>query len=313
MKPEPDHLACARGAAKALDVVRAYAACRPDDFTARDRSVAQDALESGTIAYLPRLGFEIGAGARFLSERWSDGQSKNISLRAGATQVRGAAGSAADLAELAVLLEGFAQHSETLVGALLPGYAGQMRRAGTSLRPFEITSRRSTWRKDDTRLHVDSFPSNPTGGVRLLRVFCNVNPHGVSRVWRIGEPFAHFAHRFHGRVRRPRPWLAGALHALGVTKQKRSPYDHLMLQLHDRAKADAAYQREAPQQEFAFPAGATWMVFTDQVLHAAMSGQHAFEQTFLVSPAALADAERSPLRVLERLTGTRLAGSAVAH
>lgn len=313
MKPEPEYLAYARGAAKAPDVLRAYPACRPGDFTARDRSVAQDVLESGTIAYLPRLGFEMGTGVRFLSERWSDGQSKNISLRAGATQVRGAAGSAADLAELAALLERFARHSESLVGALLPGYAGQMRRAGTSLRPFEITSRKSTWRKDDTRLHVDSFPSNPTGGVRLLRVFCNVNPDGVPRVWRIGEPFEQFAHRFHGRICTPRPGLAGALHALGITKQKRSPYDHFMLQLHDNAKADAAYQREAPQQEFAFPAGATWMVFTDQVLHAAMSGQHAFEQTFLVSPAALADPEKSPLRVLERLTRMRLADSAVVH
>jgi hypothetical protein len=290
----------------APDVVRAYLAGAPDEITARDRAVAQDALEGGTIAYLPRLGFELGTGARFLSERWSDGKSKNISLRAGAAQVRGAAGGPSDLAELAALLERFATHSECLVRSLLPGYVGRLRRASTSLRPFEITSRKSTWRKDDTRLHVDSFPSNPTGGVRLLRVFCNVNPWGVPRVWRIGEPFAHFAQRFHARMRRPRPWLAGALHVLGVTKQKRSPYDHLMLQLHDGAKADAAYQREAPQRAFAFPAGATWMVFTDQVLHAAMSGQHAFEQTFLLDPAGLANPEHSPLRVLERLTGTSL-------
>jgi hypothetical protein len=107
-------------------------------------------------------------------------------------------------------------------------------------------------------------------------------------------------------MHQPRPWLARALHGLGITKQRRSAYDDLMLQLHDGAKADAGYQLEAPQTEFAFPAGTTWMAFTDQVLHAAMSGQHAFEQTYLLSPGALADPEKSPLRVLERLTGTRL-------
>ena len=52
---------------------------------------------------------------------------------------------------------------------------------------------RRTWRKDDTRLHVDSFPATPSGGRRILRVFSNVNPDGgrarggsatTSRRWR---------------------------------------------------------------------------------------------------------------------------------
>jgi len=291
----------------APEVVRAFAARTLDSFSARDHSEAQAALESGDIAYLPRIGFNVGSGARFLSERWSDGKSKNISLRAGDGQVRGAAGSGEELAELAALLERFARFSDTVVGRLLPGYADHLRRAGTSFRPFEITQRKSSWRKDDTRLHVDSFPSNPTRGVRLLRVFCNVNPQGVPRVWRVGEPFAQFAQRFQGRMRRPRPWLARAMHCIGITKQRRSAYDDLMLQLHDGAKADAGYQKASPQREFAFPAGTTWMAFTDQVLHAAMSGQHAFEQTYLLAPGALGDPEKSPLRVLERMTGTSLA------
>ena len=33
-----------------------------------------------------------------------------------------------------------------------------------------------SWRKDDSRLHVDAFPSRPNRGERILRVFCNVNP-----------------------------------------------------------------------------------------------------------------------------------------
>ena len=88
---------------------------------------------------------------------------------------------------------------------------------------------------------------------------------------------------------------------------KRSAYDALMLQLHDRMKEDALYQQSAPQQSFEFPAGSTWMAFTDQVSHAAMAGQYQLEQTFLLPVEAMREPERSPLRVLERIKGRRLA------
>ena len=70
-----------------------------------------------------------------------------------------------------------------------------------------------------------------------------------------------------------------------------------MLQLHDLAKADAAFQQDSPQAEVDFAAGTTWVVFSDQVLHAAMGGQHLLEQTFHLPPEALRHPEtrrRSP-------------------
>src|SRR5437879_4456654 len=51
----------------------------------------------------------------------------------------------------------------------------------------------------------------------------------------------------------------------------------------------------------------SWIVFTDQVLHAAIAGRHMLEQTFHLPVAAQRFPERSPLRVLERLAGRRLA------
>jgi hypothetical protein len=42
-------------------------------------------------------------------------------------------------------------------------------------------------------MHVDNFPSTPTRGKRILRVFTNVNPSGRARVWRMGEPFEQMA------------------------------------------------------------------------------------------------------------------------
>ena len=79
-----------------------------------------------------------------------------------------------------------------------------------------------------------------------------------------------------------------------------------MLALHDGAKLDASYQKTAPQIEFAFPAGTTWMCFTDQTMHAAMSGQFCVEQTFHLPVEVLSYPERSPLKVLERMTGRAL-------
>ena len=52
-------------------------------------------------------------------------------------------------------------------------------RARASFRPAEIAGRQTSWRKDDTRLHIDSFPASPVQGRRILRVFSNVNPLGV--------------------------------------------------------------------------------------------------------------------------------------
>ena len=80
----------------------------------------------------------------------------------------------------------------------------------------------------------------------------------------------------------------------------------MMLQLHDAMKSDASYQADAGQTAFDFPAGSTWIAFTDQVSHAAMAGQFQLEQTFLLPVEAMRDEQRSPLRILERLKGRPL-------
>ena len=69
----------------------------------------------------------------------------------------------------------------------------------------------------------------------------------------------------------------------------------------DRMKADLAYQKDVPQTAIDFPAGSTWIAFTDRVSHAAMAGQYQLEQTFLLPVDAMQQPERSPLRILERI------------
>jgi hypothetical protein len=137
-------------------------------------------------------------------------------------------------------------------------------------------------------------------------LFCNIAPDGAPRAWRVGEPFADFARQFVPRAGTAVPGSAWFLERLGLTKGRRSEYDRIMLRLHDTGKLDAAYQSGAPRADVAFAAGSTWMCFTDQVLHAALAGHCALEQTFHLPIAAMAHPERSPLRVLEELAGRAL-------
>lgn len=267
------------------------------------------AVEGGDVLCFPRLAFALDeAERRFLDPRWADGKAKNISLRWGGTgaEMRGAVGGDADRAALEAMIARYAEHSETFALRLFPHYRGHLRRGNTSFRPVGVVGRGMSWRKDDSRLHVDAFPSNPVHGTRLLRVFCNVNPAGVARRWRVGEPFEAHARRYLPRLAPPVPGTAWLLEHAGITKRRRTAYDHLMLQLHDRAKADADFQRASPQAAIEFAPGTTWVVFSDQVLHAAMGGQHLLEQTFYLAVDDQQVPARSPLRTLERLTGRTL-------
>src|SRR5262249_54168351 len=102
------------------------------------------------------------------------------------------------------------------------------------------------------------------------------------------------------------PGVLPLLPVLKITRGRRTLYDHYMLGLHDAMKADQHYQNSVPQTEISLGAGTAWACFTDSVAHAAMSGQHAFEQTFYLPVDAMRNPELSPLRVLERLLGRRL-------
>jgi hypothetical protein len=261
-------------------------------------------LEGGGVLVLPHVTFEFQDGERrFLSPKWSDGRAKNISLEGAA--LKGARGTPDDLAALSRMIARFAASAADLVTSLFPRYAPYVRRARTSFRPEPAVGRALSWRKDDSRLHVDAFPSRPNHGERILRVFCNVNP-AEDRVWRVGEDFASMATTFLPHVRRQLPGSATLLALLRVTKGVRSGYDHLMLELHDRAKADPDYQRNCPQQVVHFTPGTTWLCFSDLVMHAAVSGQHMLEQTIHLPVSALYDRHSSPLAILERLCGRAL-------
>ena len=270
-------------------------------------TAAGPALEAGDVIFLPELRFEVEPSEGLLFTPSILGSSKNASYDPTSRRLGGTSAAGQEAETLRAFIHRFSESAASLVGRLCPAYRTRIVRRRASFRPAEIAGRPTTWRKDDTRLHVDSFPATPSGGRRILRVFCNVNPEGRARVWRLGDDFEAVARRFAPQLRVPLPGVGHLLALVRVTRTARSAYDALMLQLHDRMKADEEFQKGSAQSRVDLPAGSTWMAFTDQVSHAATSGQYQLEQTFLLPVDAMGEPERSPLRVLERIKGRRLA------
>ena len=280
-----------------------------DWHAAPDAAMRRDAvggLERGDVVLLPNLPFALTpAEAALLDPTSVKEGTKTVKYDPDTGRVWGHA-DGVDAAAVKSMMARYADYTRGLLDALIPGYGAALKIGNTSFRPVEAQGRDQSKRHDDTLLHVDAFPSRPSHGQRIMRVFTNVHPGGKPRVWRVGEPFETVAERFLPKIAAPIPGSARLMKLVGITKSQRSPADHYMLQLHDRMKLDDDYQRTVPHRTVEFAPGSTWMVFTDQVSHAAMSGQHALEQTFTLDVDGMADPERAPVRVLERMKGRKL-------
>ncbi len=275
-------------------------------FSSEQQQQAVAALEDGQVVLLPQLRFQVSPEeSRFLTPDLV-GKSKNVSYNFANGKIGHCAAAEADKPAVTAMIHRFSSQAKALVEQLLPSYQPKLKMGRTSLRPVEAAGRASSWRKDDTRLHVDAFPTTPVNGKRILRVFSNVNPVGRPRCWRVGEPFEQVSSRFLSAIRPPALGSTTLMQLFRVTRGRRSLYDHYMLRLHDAMKADDTYQQTCPQHNVDLPAGSTWMVFTDSVPHAVTSGQHQFEQTFYLELDGMARPDKSPLRILEKQLGRSL-------
>jgi hypothetical protein len=229
---------------------------------------------------------------------------KNISYRPEKDLLRGFSGSREQEARVRSIIRNYSAEATRLVSSFLTPYAGKLKLDLTSFRPIEEEGRSLPLHKRNDLLHVDAFPSRPTSGARILRVFTNINPN-KNRVWIIGGRFRSLAERYASaaglnRFASERSGFKRAFRWLGVPVTVRSAYDRFMLRFHNFLKENSEFQR-GEKQRIEFPPMSTWLVYTDGVSHAAASGQFAFEQTFIVPQEALVSPEESPIRVLEKL------------
>jgi hypothetical protein len=270
-------------------------------------------LERGEILFFPSPPFDLHLeDIQFLvSLKPADSRlHKNISYRPGQDVLRGFT-DAANESRVHEIMRRYADAVKSFVSAFLAPYAGSFQVDYASFRPLEEEGRDLPLHKKNDLLHVDAFPSRPTRGGRILRVFTNVHP-SRARVWLVGPRFPELASRFAetAGVQKFATSTNGfggtkrALSSLGFPITVRSPYDRFMLHFHDWLKENAVFQNAKEMHErLEFPSMATWLVFTDGVPHAALSGQFAMEQTFIIPVEALVAPEVSPIRVLEKLAG----------
>jgi hypothetical protein len=220
---------------------------------------------------------------------------------------------ARDSAKLREILRAYSQRALGLLRALLPRYMEGCRVDFASFRPQEEQGRGLPTKKRNDLLHVDAFPTRPTRGDLILRVFTNINK-AKPRVWLTSDPFEPLARRYAVHAGLPEfakqpaaPAWNRAMRAIGLPVADRSAYDRFMLGFHDYLKFNEQYQRDCAKYRFEFPPDSTWMVFTDIVPHAVLSGQHALEQTVIVRRESLAARRHAPIEILEAICGRPLA------
>jgi hypothetical protein len=274
-------------------------------------------LEAGDVLFIDHVPIQFSEpDYNFLaSQRQTQaGYRKNIAYKPIPDVLTGAA-RGSDEKRLRRIMRDFSRQAVELLSRLFPRYAAGWKMDYASLRPFEEEDRRLPLHSRNDLLHFDAFPTRPTNGGRIMRFFVNLNPTHP-RVWLTTDGFEALAERFAneagllsmGRraaspVRRKLARLGRLVH---LPQFRRSPYDVVMHRFHNFLKENADFQKGCTRQRWEFPPRSSWIVFTDMVSHAVLSGQMAMEQTFIVPRRLMVHPEQSPAGILERLVGVSL-------
>jgi 3-deoxy-D-manno-oct-2-ulosonic acid (Kdo) hydroxylase len=269
------------------------------------------ALERGNILFFPKTPFAFSDAERDVlrsSELSSSKHHKNIAYRPASDKVTGFdAAAVKDPERLRTVMRAYSERALAFLRSFLPRYMEGCRVDFASFRPLEEEGRNLPTKKRNDLLHVDSFPTRPTGGDLILRFFTNINAT-LPRVWLTSDPFEAIAKRYATDAGLPEissqpdgPLMSRLLRGIGLPIPERSAYDRFMLGFHDYLKFNADYQRDCAKYRFEFPPDSTWMVFTDVVPHAVLSGQFALEQTVIVKRESLLKREHAPVTILESI------------
>src|SRR5262249_30109947 len=221
--------------------------------------------------------------AFLLSQRQVEaGYHKNIAYRPESDRVSGFVRQRpGDDETLRRVLRDYSRRAIQLTAELLPSYARAWRIDFASFRPQEEAGRQLSLRARHDLVHVDAFPTRPSRGDRILRVFTNINP-SAPRIWQTADTFDALAERF----ARPSGLLdraqrggltAGArrlLRGLGLPVRTRSPYDEFMLSFHHFLKENQAYQTGAGKAAHTFGPRPTGVGPTHMGRHPRLPGRH---------------------------------------
>lgn len=268
-------------------------------------------LERGDIVTFAPCPFTLPAGddrAFLMQQRLHGSTHKNISYNPASGNVSGHIQHSPEQSQrLARLLQSFSHDACAWLSSCLPSYAHGWQPDRATLRSEEEATRKLRLTARNDLLHFDAFPSRPTRGHRILRLYVNINPTD-DRVWATSDTFAKVLENYGDRVGSPAQRSATWARRLGQgfvslfqpSAPGRTEYDEFMLRLHHFLKSNDEFQERSPRHLWHFPPGAAWLLFSDAVSHAELRGQFALEHSFFVAPEALTLPEESPLYLLQR-------------
>jgi len=194
-----------------------------------------------------------------------------------------------------------------------------------SFRPIEEKGRNLKPHSSNELVHIDAGAYGATNGDRILRFFINVNPL-ADRVWatkgsfsdlyaiygkqaNLGSSNAGRGYLSRGPLDHIRTGLINFLVKAGLPAVKvldSSPYDRVMRKFHNFMKDTPSFQQDQQgYEEYRFPPFSAWMVFTDTVSHASLSGQYAFVLTSIVRLENCRIPELAPINVLRQAAITK--------
>lgn len=282
-------------------------------------------LEAGNVMLFPTTPFALSETSKeFLRGMDFAGGTvhKNIAYRPALDRVTGVDPKSVEMVTLHNVFQEYSRNVIEFTRELLPQYATAWKLDYASYRPLEEKGRDLPFNKRNDLIHADAFPSRPTNGGLILRVFTNIHPT-EPRVWITSDPFSIVAKRYArdagldklaARAASPlssfRNRLLRGLRRLRLPVVPRSPYDEFMLRFHDYLKRNEEFQ-SSTRYQFDFPPGSTWLAFTDILPHSVQSGQYALEQTFIVARQSMAGPGSAPIAILERLCGKPLGAESV--
>ena len=229
---------------------------RAEERDARSRAYCE-LLERGQILFFREPPFDLPFEDRkfLLAQEWAELRlHKNVSYRPAEDILKGVTGDAATVERLHSIMRNYSNQVIEFLTKFLAPYAGKWTLDFSSFRPFEEERRGLPLHKRNDLLHVDAFPSRPTRGGRILRVFTNLNPT-KPRIWQTTEDFETLARRYAEDAGLSRiaadSWVSRTVQdwgeKLGFRGMGRTPYDMFMLRISRLPEGEHGVPEELPE------------------------------------------------------------------
>ena len=206
------------------------------------------------------------------------------------------------------------------LGTLLPEYSSDWRICKVNVRPLQEKGRELSRHSSNEYLHIDARAAGATHGNRILRFFSNINLV-ETRVWKSAGLFPELYQKYGDAAEIASLGKQGlketvtdklytgtlyAMSRLGLPQllmADSSPYDRAMQKLHHYLKDDDHYQTDNNiSVQLDFPPMCSWLVMTDTVSHAVVSGQHSLVNTYYVKRRRCKRQDLVPYNIIAGLT-----------